>query len=125
MANVMIVEDNKDMAKGLKDIMESVGHNVAVTYNGQEFLDKVDGLNPDLVLLDILMPGLKTREILDEVNKKELDFKVILVTAVLLSKEELNDLIEEYGIVDYIMKPFTVVDLVDRVNRALGGKENE
>lgn len=125
MANIMIVEDNKDMAKGLKDIMESVGHNVAVTYNGQEFLDKVDGLNPDLVLLDVLMPGLKTREILDEVNKKELDFKVILVTAVLLSKEELNDLIEEYGIVDYIMKPFTVVDLVDRVNRALGGKENE
>lgn len=125
MADIMIVEDNEDVAEGLKAIMESVGHNAAVTYSGEDFLGKVDDFNPDLVLLDILMPGLKTREVLDEVNRKELDFKVILVTAVLLSKEELNDLKEEYKIVDYILKPFTVVDLIDRVKRALGGKENE
>ncbi|MFO7967666.1 MAG: response regulator [Archaeoglobaceae archaeon] len=124
MVNIMVVEDNKDVADSLKDIMKSIGHNVAVTYNGEDFLDKVDEFNPELVLLDVLMPGLKTREILDELNIKGLDFKIILVTAVLFSKEEINELMEEYRIVDYVTKPFTVLDLVDRVNKALGGNEN-
>lgn len=118
-ANIMIVEDNEDMTESLKDIVEKEGHKAKLAYNGKEFLSKIEEVNPDLVLLDVLMPGMKFKEILKKLREKKPEVKIILVTAILFSEEELNHLKKENNIVDYITKPFSVVNLLNKLNEAL------
>lgn len=120
MSKIMIVDDNKDMVRVIRKIMEKDNHDVDVAYNGDEFLSKVEKTNPEVVLLDVMMPGLKTRDVLAELKKRNLNnLKVILVTAIRLSDEELKSLIREYNIVDYITKPFDALDLLTRVKKSL------
>jgi two-component system response regulator VicR len=116
----MIVDDNRDIAETLKTIMEIEKHETEIAYNGEEFLDKVENVKPDLVLLDVMMPGLKTKEILTRLKEKGLDnLKIMLVTVVRFSDEERKFLVEQFKIRDYITKPFDMPDLVNRVRKAL------
>jgi DNA-binding response OmpR family regulator len=120
MSKVMIVDDNKDIAETLKTIMEIEKHETEIAYNGEEFLSEVEKVNPDLVLLDVMMPGLKTKEILTRLKEKGLDnLKIILITVVRFSDEERKFLVEQFKIRDYITKPFDMPDLVNRVRKAL------
>ena len=120
MSKVMIVDDNRDIAETLKTIMEIEKHETEIAYNGEEFLSKVEKANPDLVLIDVMMPGLKTKEILTRLKEKGLgDLKIILVTVVRFSDEERKFLVEQFKIRDYITKPFDMPDLVNRVRKAL------
>jgi len=120
MAKIMVVDDNRDIVETLKNIMEMEGHEVEIAYNGEEFLDKVESINPDLVLLDVMMPGLKTIEIFKGSAEKNLEnLKIILVTVVRFSEAEMEVLMEEIKIVDYVTKPFDVPDLIKRVKKAL------
>ncbi len=120
MAKVMIVDDNRDIAETLKTIMEIEKHETEVSYNGEEFLSKVETVKPDLVLLDVMMPGLKTKEILTRLKEKGLDnLRIILITVVRFSDEERKFLVEQFKIRDYITKPFDMPDLVNRVRKAL------
>ncbi len=120
MSKVMIVDDNKDIAETLKTIMEIEKHETEIAYNGEEFLSKVKKVKPDLVLLDVMMPGLKTKEILTRLKEKGLDdLRIILVTVVRFSDEERKFLVEQFKIRDYITKPFDMPDLVNRVRKAL------
>lgn len=115
----MIVEDNEEVTESLKDIVENEGHEAEVAYNGEEFLDKVEEVNPELVLLDVLMPGIKFKEILNNLKEKNPEVKIILVTAILFSDEELNQLKKENNIVGYITKPFSVFNLVNTIREVL------
>jgi len=116
MSKIMIVDDNKDIAQTLKDIMEMENHRTELAFNGEEFLDKVDSLKPDLVLLDVMMPGLKTKDILAKLKEKELgNLKIILVTVVRFSEQEQKTLMKEFNIKGYVTKPFDVPDLVNTV----------
>jgi two-component system response regulator VicR len=120
MVKVMIVDDNKDIAHTLEAIMRREGYETDIAYDGAEFLDKVDNANPDLVLLDIMMPGLTTRDILMRLKEKKLNsIRIILVTAVRLTEEERDSLVSEPVIKDYVTKPFNVYDITERVKRAL------
>jgi two-component system response regulator VicR len=120
MAKIMIVDDNRDIAETLKTIMEIEKHETELAYNGEEFLDKVENVNPDLVLLDVMMPGLKTKEILTRLKEKGLDnLKIMLVTVVRFSDDERKFLMEEFKVKDYVTKPFDMPDLVNRVRKAL------
>jgi len=64
MSKIMIVDDNVDIIETLKTIMEMEGHVTEIAYNGEEFLKKVRKIRPDLVFLDVMMPGMKTKDIL-------------------------------------------------------------
>lgn len=120
MAKIMIVDDNRDIAETLKNIMEIENHETDISYNGQEFIDKVEKVKPDLVLLDVMMPGLKTKEIIAKLKEKKLDqLKIILITVVRFSEEERKALMTEFKIRDYIAKPFDVHDLMKRVRALL------
>lgn len=56
MANILVVEDDKDLNNAYKIILQSEGHTVQTAYNGQEALQKLESFTPDLILLDLLMP---------------------------------------------------------------------
>jgi DNA-binding response OmpR family regulator len=120
MSKIMVVDDNVDIVETLKTIMEMEGHITEIAYNGEEFLKKVGTVKPDLVLLDVMMPGLKTKEILAKLKEKNLnDVRIIIISVVRFSEEEEKVLMEEYKIKDYVTKPFDVPDLVSRVRNAL------
>ncbi len=117
MAKVMVVDDETDLRNLVKLIMEKEGFEVETAENGKEFLDKVDDFKPDLVLLDVMMPGLTTREILEKLKKKKTQPKIALLTVVRYSDEEKEKLFDMGNIVDYITKPFDVQHLIASVNK--------
>jgi DNA-binding response OmpR family regulator len=121
MAKIMIVDDNIDIADTLKIIMEKEGNATLLAHNGEDFLNKVDEFQPDLVLLDVMMPGLTTEQIMERLKDKGwTSLKVILVTVVRFSDEEKKLLYTVLNITDYITKPFDVFELVGKVNKHLG-----
>ena len=120
MAKIMIVDDNPDISATLKTIMEIDNHVTETAFNGEDFLNKVEKAKPDIVLLDVMMPGLKTKEILAKLKEKDLgNLKIILVTVVRFSEEERKVLMSEYNIRDYVTKPFDVPDIMNRVRKQL------
>ncbi|MCE8422399.1 MAG: response regulator [Candidatus Methanoperedens sp.] len=119
MSKIMIVDDNRDIVETLKTIMEMENHQTEEAYNGEEFLGKVESARPDLVLLDVMMPGLKTKEILARLKERKLDLKIILVTVVRFSDQEKRILMTDFNIRDYITKPFDVPELITRVRAVL------
>jgi two-component system OmpR family response regulator len=120
MAKIMIVDDHKDIVDTLSQIVAKMGHTADTAYNGEEFLNKVGKSKPDLVLLDVMMPGLTTKQILNKLTEKNLGkLKIILVTVVRIADEEKDALLKDSNIVDYVTKPFKVTDLMERIKKQL------
>jgi DNA-binding response OmpR family regulator len=120
----MIVDDHGDIVETLQTIVEKEGHETETASNGEEFLKKIDAFNPDLVLLDVMMPGLTTKQILEKLKEKgRSDQKIILVTVVRFSGEEEKALFKDFKIADYVTKPFDLFEMTDKIRRHLGGKK--
>jgi two-component system response regulator VicR len=81
-AKVLIVEDDKDLNNAYRIILESAGHDVAVSYDGREALKKVKDFSPELILLDLLMPVMGGLEFLQkyDVSTAHPDVKVLIFT---------------------------------------------
>ena len=82
----------------------------------RDFLDKLDSFQPDLVTLDVMMPGLTTSEIFKRVKGKKCNPKIILLTINRFSEEEKKELFRLGNVVDYVTKPFDVDVLLGRIN---------
>lgn len=113
---ILVVDDEKALVKGIKFNLENEGHTVDTAYDGQEALDKVRENEPDLVIMDVMMPkldGLTATMKIREFSK----VPVILLTA----KGEDADKIMgfECGADDYITKPFNILELKARVRALL------
>ena len=77
---------------------------------------KIDEFQPDLVTLDVMMPGLTTREILEKLREKKTKPRIILLTVVRYSDEEKQKLYQ-MGIIDYVTKPFELDTLFDTIHK--------
>jgi CheY-like chemotaxis protein len=111
-ANVLIVEDEEAVAETYR-IRLAEEYDVTVATSGEEGLDRVDD-DTDVVLLDRRMPGTSGDEVLDEIRRRGLDCRVVLVTAV-----DPDFDIVDMGCDDYVVKPVTQSDLQEAVERAL------
>ncbi len=119
---VMIVDDDEDIVQCQQVIVRALGHRPLVARGGKEFLDNLVSAKPDLVLLDVMMAGLDTKDILERVRKLgRRDMKIVLVTVVRFSEEEIRLLKQKYGIVDYIKKPFDIEDIEAVITKQLQG----
>lgn len=121
MANILIVDDSPTEVHVFKTMLEKNGHSVSVAETGEAGIEKAKEILPDLVLMDIVMPGINgfqaTRQLatIDETSK----IPVIIVT----TKDQETDKVWgiRQGAKDYIVKPVKEKDLIDRVNSALAG----
>lgn len=114
----MIVDDHQDIIDTIEIIVQKLGHEPIQAHNGSEFIQKITESTPDLVLLDVMMPGMTTKDILDklqEMNKTSL--KIILVTVVRFSFEEEKTLMKNSNVVGYIPKPFSIKQIIDEINK--------
>ncbi|MBE9503058.1 MAG: response regulator [Proteobacteria bacterium] len=113
--HVLIVEDEKDTVELLKYNLEKEGYKTEVAYNGEDALKAYKQHRPDLVLLDIMMPGIDGWEVCRELRRKNRSIPVIMLTALSTEDERIKGL--TIGADDYIPKPFSVRELLLKVKR--------
>ncbi|WIV12508.1 response regulator YycF [Proteiniborus sp. MB09-C3] len=113
---ILIVEDEKPIADILSFNLKREGYDVIVAYDGQDAIDKTFSENPDLILLDVMLPKKDGFQVLKEIRQK-LQIPVLMVTA---KEEEVDKVLGlELGADDYITKPFSMRELVARVKANL------
>lgn len=113
---VLIVDDEKTLVKALSFNLEKEGFRTEKAYNGQEALDKVSEIKPDIVILDLMLPELDGFEVCRRIRKK-LDVPIIMLTA---RGEDIDKVLGlELGADDYLTKPFNSRELVARIKSIL------
>lgn len=109
---VLVIDDEKQIADIIKFNLEKEGYTVQTANDGQEGIDKVHQWNPELVILDIMMPKKDGFQVLKEIRVKY-HFPVIMLTA---KEEEVDKILGlELGADDYVVKPFSMRELIARV----------
>lgn len=122
MANIMIVDDSAVMRRVLKSYFTQIGHTVvAEAGNGENALMYYDAFKPDLITLDITMPGADGIEIMKQLLKKNPEIKVIIVSSITKKTTIVEALTS--GAKHYILKPFTFEKMVSAVRGAFGEEE--
>ncbi len=119
MKKIMIVDDETDLREMINLMMKKEGYETQMAENGEDFLNKIDEFDPDIVTLDVMMPGLTTKEILEKLKNKTSSPKIILLTVVRFSEEEKQKILELGNVVDYITKPFDFEELIEEVKKNL------
>ena len=117
---IMVVDDNPDIITIVKTILEGKGYSVFSASSGAELLNMLKVQNPDLIILDIMMPEMDGLEVLSRLKamSETATIPVILLTA----KVQYEDVLGGYklGADYYITKPFTSTQLVNGINLLLG-----
>ncbi len=115
--SILIVEDEEAIRSGLIDVFVFHGYQVDSASTGPEGLDKALTGKFDLILLDIMLPGMDGYEICDEIRSKDRDQPIIMLTAKTSDEEIIQGL--KLGADDYVAKPFSIQQLVLRVEAVL------
>ena len=108
---ILVVDDEPDVRDSVRTILEMNGYRVYTAVDGDDCLKKIREVNPDLILLDIMMPGTPV----DNVVKKIKDIKIAFMSVVRISDARKKGLCSQDNVVDFFQKPFNVADLIDRV----------
>lgn len=115
-ARILIVEDEKPIADILKFNLEREGYKVHCIYDGNEAIESAIAQPPDLMLLDLMLPGADGIEVCRQVRQHE-DFPIIMLTA---KDSELDKVLGlEIGADDYVTKPFSNRELLARIKANL------
>jgi PAS domain S-box-containing protein len=118
-SNILVVDDNRNNLELLSDIMNMEGYYVRTAENGEECLRAVAQERPDLILLDIMMPGIDGYKVCETLKKKPdtRNIPIILISAKSSTEDTVVGL--SHGADDYIQKPYNEMELLARVNAAL------
>lgn len=113
---ILIIDDNINNIEILSEVMQMQGHNVSVASNGKNALHQLKTIIPDLILLDIMMPGMDGFEVCRRLKAadKTKDIPIIFITALTDTSDKIKGF--KLGAVDYITKPFQQEEIVARVN---------
>ena len=113
---ILLVEDEKTLAKVLKFNLEKEGFHVAVAYDGEEALVAVSGEEPDLIVLDLMLPKIDGYEVCRRI-RRDSDVPIIMLTA---RGEDIDKILGlELGADDYMTKPFNTRELLARIKAIL------
>jgi len=117
MARVLVVEDNPDLAYGLQNNLEIEGYEVRVAETGESGLEQVRDWDPELIILDLMLPDLNGYRVLQHLRKTGVTTPVLILTA----RGEESDKVLGFrlGADDYVTKPFGVLELLARVEAIL------
>ena len=116
-ASVLIIEDDSTLLRGLKDNFTAQGYQVRTARDGQEGLNAALQQNPDLILLDIMLPRMNGYEVCRSLRQRQFQSAIIMLTA----KGQEEDVIRglDLGADDYVTKPFSIRQLLARANAFL------
>lgn len=118
MALVYVADDEPELASLLAETLADAGHDVVTSPSGSALLDKVAAKTPDLILLDINMPGLSGWEVRKELLARDVRTPVIAVTAQGGQSTEVSAL-STLQFAGFVRKPFKLIEVLDAVDGAL------
>lgn len=114
---IIIVEDEPSLVFTLEDTLENEGYNVFVSEQGSKAVDIVKKENPDLMILDLMLPGMSGYDVCKKVREMNYTFPIIMLTARDQEIDKVTGL--NIGADDYITKPFGVKELLARIKARL------
>lgn len=124
-SKILVVDDNETNVEIITHILLDVGYEVAVAYDGEYALELANALDLDLILLDILLPGISGLEVAKKLteNEKTKNIPILFLSAL----NETGDIVRglEIGAVDYITKPFQEAEILARIRTHLKIKRLE
>ncbi len=117
---VLVVDDDVALVRVVQELLEEHGHTVYTANDGPQALQQWEAQQPDIVLLDIMMPGMDGHEVCQRLREWDLRraTAIIMVTALGAEMEEVRGL--EVGADDYVTKPFSLQQLTVRMQTVLG-----
>ncbi|MCA9393971.1 MAG: response regulator transcription factor [Candidatus Omnitrophica bacterium] len=114
---ILIAEDNVAILTGLTDFLTHEGFEVVTATDGESALKLYEEEHPDLLILDIMMPGISGWDVCKEIRKRDNSLKIIMLTA---KGEETDKVVGlEMGADDYLVKPFSLKELLARIRAVL------
>jgi DNA-binding response OmpR family regulator len=119
---VLVVEDDVRLARHIASALTEAGHDPIVVHDGERALDKATETALDLIVLDIILPGIDGFDVLRHLRSQHIASRVLMLTARGEVKDRVTGL--QLGADDYLPKPFAMRELVARVN-ALGRRYPE
>ena len=118
-AKILLVDDEPGMLRYIKTLLEVDDYKVETATTGEEALEKVEkGLAPDLVLLDVLMPGIDGLQTLEQLRQKQSRLKVVMLSCVNDTRKVVQAM--KLGAQDYLTKPFQKAELDAVIDLCLG-----
>jgi two-component system alkaline phosphatase synthesis response regulator PhoP len=117
MKTILVIEDDVSILSGLKDNLEYEGYAVLTETNGEKGLYAALNKKPDLILLDIMLPGMNGYEVCRKVKKEDPEIPVIMITARGSEMDKVSGL--DIGADDYVTKPFSIPELMARIRAAM------
>jgi CheY-like chemotaxis protein len=120
MAKIMLVDDEPDIVFLIKKILEKGGHEVVEAYNGEEALKRTKKENPDLILLDIMMPGISGWEVSRKIKTGRDTMNIPVVMLTVRTSEDSVEKSFEYSYVDaHLGKPTSGKKILETLNSIL------
>lgn len=119
MKKILVIEDTQNVRENICEILESEDYEVFAAENGQSGVEMSKNIQPDLVLCDIMMPGIDGYEVLSLMRKEVVTSTVPFIFLTAKNTRENQRLGMELGADDYITKPFTIEDLLNSVSTRL------
>ncbi len=120
-ANILIVEDEEDLAENLADLLELEGYSSKICFSGEEALKEIESALPDIILLDIQLPEIDGVEVLRRVKKSYPTLPVVMVSA--SSQRGMGEKVKEYGADGMVMKPYDQDELLQLIGNLLSRGE--
>lgn len=114
---ILVVDDDPGVRELVEDFLRSRGYEVDTAADGEAALEKIARQTPDLLLLDLMMPGINGMDVLRQLPPSARDLPVIVVTAV--TEEEVGRAALRSGAIDYVTKPIDLAYLERTVATAL------
>lgn len=117
MTTILVLEDDITIRSFITLNMKRAGFNVLETDTGEKALELLEEHNVDIVILDVMLPGIDGFRVCKSIRKNNEDIGIIILTALVQEKDQVHGL--TIGADDYIKKPFSIIELVARVQSLL------
>ena len=114
MSDILIIEDNSDIARGLRDNLELEGYQVDIAADGEQGLARIRGKPPRLVILDLMLPRIDGMQVLRRLRDDGFEMPVLILSARAGEAEKVRGF--RVGADDYVTKPFGLRELLARVD---------
>ncbi len=122
-ARVLIVDDEEEFINSLAERLSIRDYDATTSVNGQDAIEKIRGYDFDVVMLDVVMPGIDGLEVLREIKRIKPLTEVIMLTA--LPNVEIGVEAMKRGAMDYILKPCEIEELISKIDRGYARKTEQ
>ncbi|HEX9664815.1 MAG TPA: response regulator [Patescibacteria group bacterium] len=117
---ILIIEDDRFLSKIYSAKLEKEGYNLALAVDGEEGLRKLAESKPDLILLDLILPGMSGFEVLDKIKSSSKTRKIPVIILSNLGQDEDIQKGQELGADDYLVKTdFSISEVINKIKSAL------